>query len=136
MNGPLARARAYVGVLTLLFLAGPGFSQDWPQWRGPNRDGAVQGVKVPTKWPKAWTEQWKVEAGEGVSSPVVAGGRVYVLTRQKEDELVLCFDLAGKELWRSEPSPAPMNGAWGKALSALGRGPRLRSPTDECTLWA
>jgi outer membrane protein assembly factor BamB len=53
-------------------------------------------------------EQWQVPVGEGYSSPVVAGGYVYVFTRQKDDEVVACFDLAGgKEVWRSEPYRAP-----------------------------
>src|SRR5262245_17144400 len=88
--------------------AGAGLSQDWPQWRGPDRDGVVHGVTVPAKWPKTLTQEWQVSVGEGVASPVVAGGRVYVFTRQKDNEVVRCFDLAGgKELWGSEPYPAP-----------------------------
>jgi outer membrane protein assembly factor BamB len=89
-------------------LAAPGHSQDWPQWRGPNRDGVVHGVKAPATWPRALAEEWKVPVGEGVSSPVVVGERVYLLTRQKADEeVVLCLDLAGgREVWRSA-YPAP-----------------------------
>ena len=83
-------------------------ADDWPQWRGPNRDGIVQGVKVPAQWPRTLKEVWKVEVGEGYSSPVVVGDQVYVFTRQKDNEVVLCFDVAsGKEVWRSEPCPAP-----------------------------
>jgi outer membrane protein assembly factor BamB len=81
---------------------------DWPQWRGPNRDGVVHGVTVPRQWPKTLKEEWHVPVGEGYSSPVVVADKVYVFTRQKEDEVVLCLDLkSGKELWRSEPYPAP-----------------------------
>jgi RNA polymerase sigma factor (sigma-70 family) len=81
----------------------------WPQWRGPDRDGVVHGVAVPKKWPKTLTEEWRVTVGKGVASPVVAGGRVYVFTRRKDDqEVVRCLDLAGgKEIWRSQPCPAP-----------------------------
>jgi outer membrane protein assembly factor BamB len=83
-------------------------AQDWPQWRGPNRDGVVHGVKVPEKWPKALVEEWRVPVGEGVSSPVVVGDRVYLLTRRRADEeVVLCLDLAdGREVWKSA-YPAP-----------------------------
>jgi outer membrane protein assembly factor BamB len=81
---------------------------DWPQWRGPNRDGAVRGVTILQKWPTALKEEWKVTVGEGYASPVVAGDNVYVFTRQKDDEFVWCFDIAtGNEIWRSEPCPAP-----------------------------
>jgi outer membrane protein assembly factor BamB len=88
--------------------AAPALAADWPQWRGPNRDGVVHGVNAPATWPKALTEEWKVPVGDGVSSPVVVGDRVYLLTRQKPDEeVVLCLDLAGgKEVWRSA-YPAP-----------------------------
>src|SRR5436305_8578891 len=91
-----------------LLLVAPVLSQDWPQWRGPNRDGVVHGVTVPAKWPKTLKEEWKVTVGEGVASPVVVGGQVYVFTRQKDDESVLCLDVAtGKEHWRSEFYSAP-----------------------------
>src|SRR6476619_6609016 len=97
-----------VGAAFLVPMASPLSAQDWPQWRGPNRDSVVHGVTVPAKWPKALKEEWKVTVGEGVSSPVVAGGRVYVFTRQQDNELVYCLDVAtGKDIWRSEPYPAP-----------------------------
>jgi outer membrane protein assembly factor BamB len=79
---------------------------EWPQWRGPNRDGVVHGVTVPARWPAALTEEWRVPVGEGVASPVVAGGKVYVFTREQGQEIVRCLDLpGGRELWRSEPYP-------------------------------
>jgi RNA polymerase sigma factor (sigma-70 family) len=81
---------------------------DWPQWRGRNRDGVVQGVRVPENWPGALPEEWQVAVGEGVASPVVVGGHVFVFTRQQEQEVLLCLDLqGGKELWRTQPYPAP-----------------------------
>jgi RNA polymerase sigma factor (sigma-70 family) len=82
---------------------------EWPQWRGPDRDGVVHGVTVPAKWPRALKEEWQVAVGKGVASPVVVGGKVFLLTRQKnDDEIVTCHDLKdGKELWHSETYPAP-----------------------------
>jgi outer membrane protein assembly factor BamB len=109
------------GAVNLLTVAS-GQPQDWPQWRGPNRDGAVHGITVPEKWPRTLKEQWKVTVGEGVASPVVVGRRVYVFTRQSQNETVLCLDLAsGKEIWRSEPYPAPFKPGPGDAFS---NGPR------------
>jgi RNA polymerase sigma factor (sigma-70 family) len=96
---------------------------DWPQWRGPNRDGVVHGITVPRQWPRTLKEEWKTVVGEGVASPVAAGGRVFVFTRQKEEEVVLCLDLAGgKEIWRSEPYPAPYN--WAAEERKFSKGPR------------
>jgi outer membrane protein assembly factor BamB len=99
-----------------VFLANAGEKKspgDWPQWRGPNRDGVDCGVSVPGKWPKTLKEEWVVPVPDGFSSsPVVVGQYVYVFSREKENELVRCFDVAsGKEKWRSEPYPAPYK-AW------------------------
>ena len=66
------------GVAAALLLTTSGLSQDWPQWRGQNRDGVARGVKVPAKWPKALKEEWKVTVGEGFASPVVVGDRVFI----------------------------------------------------------
>jgi outer membrane protein assembly factor BamB len=83
-------------------------AQDWPQWRGPKRDGAVQGVKAPATWPTALTEEWKVTVGDGVASPVVVGANVFVFTRENDKEVVRCLDVAsGKSVWRSEPYASP-----------------------------
>jgi outer membrane protein assembly factor BamB len=113
--GSIVRAAClFLGVgAAHLLPAASGRAQDWPQWRGPNRDGVVHGIKVPAKWPRALVEEWKVPVGEGVSSPVVVGGKVYLLTRQKADEeIVMCLDLAsGKEVWRSAyPAPYRLGG--------------------------
>jgi outer membrane protein assembly factor BamB len=108
-----------------MFLLLPAFahSADWPQWRGPNRDGVVQDVKVPDKWPKALKEEWKVTVGEGVSSPALVGENVYVFTRQKDEEFVLCLDLAtGKTHWKSEPYKAPYD--WWPGEGNFSKGPR------------
>jgi outer membrane protein assembly factor BamB len=78
---------------------------------------------VPTKWPRTLKEEWMVTVGEGVSSPVVVGSRVYVFTRQKDDELVLCLDVAtGKETWRSERYHAPYQ--WWPGEGTFSKGPR------------
>lgn len=72
----------------------------WPQWRGPNRDGVVAAANVPTTWPEKPAVQWTVKVGEGYSTPVVADGRIFVHGRQDPDEIVTALDLAsGKQLW-------------------------------------
>jgi len=96
---------------------------DWPQWRGPNRDGIVRDVKAPDRWPKELKEVWKTQVGDGVSSPIVAGDKVFVFTRQKDDEVVLCLDLAtGKEIWKSEAYRAPYE--WWPGEGTFSKGPR------------
>ncbi len=72
----------------------------WPQWRGPTRDGVVAAAHVPASWPQAPTLQWKQAIGEGYSSPVVSASRVFVHSRRDPDEIVSAFDLAsGKPIW-------------------------------------
>jgi len=95
---------------------------EWPQWRGPNRDG-VAAASAPKAWPKELKERWRVNVGVGHSSPVVAAGRVYHFTRAGEAEVLLCLDAAtGKELWRSEPLPVPYE--MNPAARGHGKGPK------------
>lgn len=95
---------------------------DWPQWRGPNRDGLVGDASVPRTWPKTLTEQWKVTVGVGHSSPVVMKDRIYLFARQGEEEVLLCLDFAtGKEIWRSsQPIAYEMH----NAAKGHGKGPK------------
>ncbi len=92
-----------ISVLLATLLSQPSLAAvDWPQWRGPNRDGNVKGVALPAAWPKSLKEQWKVTVGVGHSSPLVADGKIFHHTRQGDEELLLCLDATtGKELWRS-----------------------------------
>jgi outer membrane protein assembly factor BamB len=88
-------------------------AQDWPQWRGPNRDGAVASFREPSPWPETLKQQWKVEVGLGYATPLVVGERVYLFTRQGEDEVMTAFDaVTGKIIWRTAyPAPFQMSGA-------------------------
>jgi outer membrane protein assembly factor BamB len=124
MRNFVRTACLFLGRLAVLLLpVATVLAQDWPQWRGPNRDGVVHGVTVPAKWPRTLKEEWRVTVGEGVSSPVVAGGKVYVFTRQRDDEMVLCLDIAtGTVNWRSEPYRAPYQ--WWPGEGTFSKGPR------------
>jgi outer membrane protein assembly factor BamB len=74
----------------------------WPQWRGPARDGSVLAASTP-KWPATWKRAWRVDVGEGYSSPVVAGGRAFVHSRRDPDELVTAIDVAtGTVAWQQK----------------------------------
>ena len=57
-------------------------ADDWPQWRGPNRDNKVTGFNAPAVWPKELTRKWKVDVGLGDASPVLVGDKIYVFTRK------------------------------------------------------
>jgi outer membrane protein assembly factor BamB len=77
------------------------FAQDWPQWRGQNRDGKVSGFTAPAAWPKDLTQKWKQTVGMGDSTPALVGDKLYVFVRQGDDEVLLClFASDGSEEWR------------------------------------
>jgi hypothetical protein len=46
--------------------------QDWPQWRGANRDGKSAGFNAPKTWPKELTKKWQVTVGDGDATPSLA----------------------------------------------------------------
>src|SRR5687767_14774493 len=103
----LGRIQFILVVVVSSMFSGAGVANDWPQWRGPNRDGVVAGVTFPSTWPTALKEEWKSPLGEGYSSPVVVSGRAYVFSRHKDHELLQCLEVAtGKELWHTEPYAA------------------------------
>ena len=73
---------------------------DWPQWRGPNRDGVAPMLVEPKTWPEKLSRRWKVAVGEGHSSPIVAEGKVFLHSRRGEEEVVAAYDpRTGRELW-------------------------------------
>src|SRR3974390_1307160 len=88
--------------LSVSILAPNAPAADWPQWRGPNRDGKAD-FKVPATWPKELTKKWQGPGGEGVSTPALVDGKLYVFTRENGKEMTRCLDVAsGKELWQDK----------------------------------
>jgi outer membrane protein assembly factor BamB len=86
----------------ILFSSTNSFSQDWPQWRGLNRDSKVTGFKAPATWPAELKQEWKVAVGSGDATPVLIGNKIYLNTRQGDQEEILCLDAeTGKELWKT-----------------------------------
>src|SRR5947209_6253096 len=81
---------------------------DWPQWRGPNRDGVSKETGLLKSWPKdgpklLWTFK---EAGIGYSGPAIVGNRLYTLGARGESEFVIVLDTqSGKELWAKPIGP-------------------------------
>jgi len=108
--------------LLLALVTLPAVAADWPQWRGPARDGHIPGLEAREYWPAALQAAWKVGVGIGYASPVVVGEQVFVFSREGEEEVVQSLDLAsGRRLWRaSYPAPYTMSaGAVGH-----GKGPK------------
>ena len=96
-------AAAFVFTLTMSAAAGA----QWPQWRGPARDAVLPADAVPADWPEKALLKWRQPIGEGYSSPVVEGGRVFVHSRRDPQEIVTAIDLAsGRPAW-SDSYEAP-----------------------------
>jgi outer membrane protein assembly factor BamB len=118
------------GTLILVaFLAGSsavlvsqGAGPDWPQFRGPNRDGVIPSFSEPNVWPERLTQAWKVDVGEGYATPILIGNRVFTFTRQGANEVMQALDAGtGKAVWQTRYA-APVN--VNPAAQAHGPGPK------------
>lgn len=102
---------------------------DWPQWRGPSRDGHYAGPAWPTQLSQTNIQKiWRAELGPGYSGPIVSSNTVFVTeTKSKKWEIVTALDRAtGKVLWTNQwegamsvPFFAKANGDWIRATPAL-----------------
>lgn len=98
----------------LLLTISEGLAEDWPGWRGPRGDGTSMEKQVPVKWDGQKSESvlWKTPIpGDGHSSPIVHGNRVFVATAitDTEERVLLCLDRdSGMELWRRTVLKAPL----------------------------
>ncbi len=96
----------FVAVLLLSTLAANASADDWPQWRGVNRDSVLSAAEQVGSLPSGIIQpKWSVEIGSGYSGPTVADGRVYVMDRgpsgtTDQVERILCFAAAdGALVW-------------------------------------
>ena len=103
-------------------LAPEAAGQDWPQWRGPNRDGAVACFSEPDAWPEGLTARWTVSVGQGYATPILVGDRIYMYTRQGGDEVLAALDAdSGAVVWRTAyAAPFEMS----RATARHGPGPK------------
>jgi outer membrane protein assembly factor BamB len=89
-------------------------AEDWPGWRGPRGDGTSAEKQVPVQWDVAKGESllWTTEIpGDGHSSPIVLGRRVFISTAltDTQERVLLCLDRdSGKELWRRTVVTSPL----------------------------
>lgn len=83
--------------------------QNWPDWRGVNRDGKVTGFENPGQWPAELTREWQQTVGLGDASPIWVDGKIYVFTKDGNDEVTYCIDAEnGKTIWRTVNNAAPV----------------------------
>ncbi len=92
-----------IACASLVFPAVLAQADDWPQWRGPERDGVWRETRVRADLEEPLEYRWRVPVGAGYSGPTTADVRVSVTDRLVEPEQVErihCFDLdTGRSLW-------------------------------------
>jgi outer membrane protein assembly factor BamB len=127
-----------LATVALLLLAQQAIAQsgaqpaaNWPQWRGPNRDGISKETGLLKQWPAEGPPLvWKASgAGRGYSSFSVADGKLYTMGLRGDREFVIAFDIAtGKEAWATAHGSAFRNDR--------GDGPRGTPTIDGDRLYA
>ncbi|MFN9853883.1 MAG: PQQ-binding-like beta-propeller repeat protein, partial [Planctomycetota bacterium] len=101
---------------------------DWPQWRGPVRDGQAAPQRLLKSWPEGGPKlKWSYKtAGLGYSSVSVSNGRIYTLGQRGDDCVAICVDAAtGEERWVQRIDRGSQKGDYS---TEWGGGPRS-SPT-------
>ena len=103
-------------------------SSVWPQWRGPHRNGTVDGAPWPSKLDSTHLlPMWRQEIGHGYPGPIVSEDRVFTVeTRDKKHEIVRAFDrTSGEQHWETSwagamkvPFFAARNGSWVRSTPA------------------
>lgn len=121
-------------------LLGALLAANWPQWRGPERDGISKETGLLTEWPAEGPRLvWQVDGlGDGFSTPAVANGRIYLINNKGlENEFVHALDAKdGSQIWETrigkvgEPDQQPnypgarstptLDGDWIYALGSAG----------------
>jgi outer membrane protein assembly factor BamB len=82
---------------------------EWPQWRGPNRDGVSKETGLLKQWPDEGPPLvWRAAgAGTGYSSLAISNGRIYTMGLRGDREFVIAFDVAtGKQVWATSHGTA------------------------------
>ena len=96
---------SYLTCLALMMSYSTVRAEDWPQFRGPNGSAVVGATySLPVEFSATQNLKWQAPLGEGISSPIVVGGRVIVTGMAADQKFaVYCFDAAGgKLLWQQE----------------------------------
>jgi outer membrane protein assembly factor BamB len=120
-----------IPIVLSLILGFTALAADWPQWRGPNRDGISNETGLLTSWPSGGPKVvWKTTGlGVGYSSFSIVNGRMYTQGQRGNQEFVQALDVkTGKKLWETPTSRNFENDR--------GSGPRGTPTFDDGKLYA
>ncbi|NIR50192.1 PQQ-binding-like beta-propeller repeat protein [candidate division KSB1 bacterium] len=103
--------------------AAPG-PKDWPQWRGPNRDGLSNETGILKSWPEDGPRViWRTESGDGYSGMSVVNGRLYTMYGKGDEEVMVCVNTKnGEKIWEFRLDSQYRN--------QFGNGPRMTPTVD------
>jgi outer membrane protein assembly factor BamB len=102
-EAPVIRRRLIVLVAVYTVVAGVADirADNWPAWRGPDNNGICQETRLPTTWSETTNVAWKVPLpGQGGSTPVVWGDRIFLTSAEGNDFVLFCISTGGKQLWK------------------------------------
>ena len=92
--------------VSLSFLVSSCFGSDWPQWRGPDFNGASAETGLPVQWSRTDNIAWRIDLpGPSAATPIVSGDHVFISSSDPAQDmlLALCVDRkTGKVLWQKE----------------------------------
>ena len=101
-NQQIVMAVAIIGLAVLCWDSRGAYADDWPQWRGPRRDGVSSENGLMQSWPTGGPKvAWQAAGlGTGYSSVIVGQGRLFSMGRKESDVVVFALDEAtGKTVW-------------------------------------
>jgi outer membrane protein assembly factor BamB len=123
-----------VAALVLLLVTQPLFAADWPHWRGPNRNGITD---EPSGWTgNSWLSEkplWTATVGEGASSPLVVGDRVYTLGYEGGKDTLRCLSAKDGTLVWSQTYKCPRHGRHHMGDESIYSGPSSTPEYDPAT---
>src|SRR5436190_960235 len=103
----MSRSRFFlllVSFASILRCSGLLAAADWPQWRGPHRDGISPETGLLSEWPSDGPPlAWKATGiGHGYSSVSIAGSRIFTMGDASDTSFIYALDLSGKPLWSAK----------------------------------
>src|SRR4051812_13191075 len=94
----------FVSLALVSSWTGFGARADWPQWRGPHRDGISPDKGLLGEWPDGGPPlAWKAQGiGHGFSSVSIAGSKIFTMGDSSDSSFIYALDLDGKVLWSAK----------------------------------
>lgn len=92
----------WILILTsILFAFSVANAENWPNWRGPNRDGTSSETGLPQKWSKTENVIWRTPLpGSAAATPIVWGDRIFLTSTDGDNLVLICISKDGKILWK------------------------------------